>query len=59
MADPVVEKWDKNNCNDTVYKIELIEKLNALIPSERQKVLLLLLVWFMRFQVSQKKLQDF
>ena len=35
MADPVVKEWDKNNCNDTVYKIELIEKLNALIPSER------------------------
>ena len=26
MADPVATEWDKkNNCNDTVYKIELVE----------------------------------
>ena len=25
IADPVVKEWDKNNCNDAVYKIELIE----------------------------------
>ena len=26
MADPVAREWDKrNNCNDTVYKIELVE----------------------------------
>ena len=25
MADPVVKEWDKDNCNDTVYIIELIK----------------------------------
>ena len=26
LADPVATEWDKkNNCNDTVYKIELVE----------------------------------
>ena len=25
MANPVAKECDKNNCNETVYKIELIE----------------------------------
>ena len=45
IADPVATEWDKkNNCNDTVYKIELVEKLNALMPRVNQQVLRLRLV---------------
>ncbi len=49
MTSDKAKEWDKaNNCKDTVYGIELVEKVNALMPSENQQVLRLQLVYFLR-----------